>query len=70
MLQTIYVLNNEILQFLGLKSAVYNQERVIMAHTVCTIFSGRMWSTARQVKVKSKADNENIFKICIEVIFN
>ena len=31
MLQTIYVLNKEILQFLGLKSAVYNQERVIMA---------------------------------------
>ena len=30
-LQTIYVLNKEILQFLGLKSAVYNQERVIMA---------------------------------------
>ena len=27
MLQTIYVLNKEILQFLGLKSAVYNQER-------------------------------------------
>ena len=26
-LQTIYVLNKEILQFLGLKSAVYNQER-------------------------------------------
>ena len=31
-LQTIYVLNKEILQFLGLKSYVYNQERVIMAH--------------------------------------
>ena len=31
-LQTIYVLNMKILQFLGLKSAVYNQERVIMAH--------------------------------------
>ena len=30
-LQTIYVLNQEILQFLGLKSAVYNWERVIMA---------------------------------------
>ena len=30
--QTIYVLlNEEILQFLSLKSAVYNQERVIMA---------------------------------------
>ena len=28
---TIYVLNKDILQFLGLKSAVYNQERVIMA---------------------------------------
>ena len=26
-LQTIYVLNKEILQFLSLKSAVYNQER-------------------------------------------
>ena len=26
-LQTIYVLNEEILQFLGLKSAVYNQKR-------------------------------------------
>ena len=26
-LQTIYVLNKEILQFLGLKSAVYNRER-------------------------------------------
>jgi hypothetical protein len=26
-LQTIYVLNREILQFLGLKTAVYNQER-------------------------------------------
>ena len=25
--QTIYVLNKEILQFLGLKSAVYNQEQ-------------------------------------------
>ena len=31
-LQTIYVLKREILQFLGLKSTVYNQERVIMAH--------------------------------------
>ena len=31
MLQTIYVLNKEILQLLGLKSAVYNQEWVIMA---------------------------------------
>ena len=31
-LQTIYVLNKEILQFLGLKSAVYNRERVIRAH--------------------------------------
>ena len=30
-LQTIYVLNKEILQFLGLKSAVYDQEQVIMA---------------------------------------
>jgi hypothetical protein len=30
-LQTIYVLNKEILQFLGLKSAVYNREQVIMA---------------------------------------
>ena len=29
-LQTIYVLNKKILQFWGLKSAVYNQERVIM----------------------------------------
>ena len=27
MLQTIYELNKEILQFLGLKSAVYNRER-------------------------------------------
>ena len=26
-LQTVYVLNKEILQFLGLKNAVYNQER-------------------------------------------
>ena len=31
-LQTIYVLNKVILQFLGLKSAVYNLERVILAH--------------------------------------
>ena len=30
-LQTIYVLNKEILQFLGLKYAVSNQERAIMA---------------------------------------
>ena len=30
-LQTIYVLNKEILQFLGLKATAYNQERVIMA---------------------------------------
>ena len=30
-LQTIYVLNKEILQLLDLKSAVYNRERVIMA---------------------------------------
>ena len=30
-LQTIYVLNKEILQFLALKSAVWNQERVIIA---------------------------------------
>ena len=30
-LQAIYVLNKKILQFLGLKSAVSNQERVIMA---------------------------------------
>ena len=30
-LQTINVLNKEILQFMGLQSAVYNQERVIMA---------------------------------------
>ena len=29
---TIYVLKKEILQFLGLNSAVSNQERVIMAH--------------------------------------
>ena len=27
MLQTIYVLNKEILQYLGLKSAVYNREQ-------------------------------------------
>ena len=31
-LQTIHVLNKKILQFLSLKSAVYNQERIIMAH--------------------------------------
>ena len=31
LLQTIYVLNKEILQFLDLKSTVYNQERFIMA---------------------------------------
>ena len=31
-LQTIYVLNKEILQYLDLKFAVYNQDRVIMAH--------------------------------------
>ena len=30
-LQTIYVVNKEILQFLSLKSAVHNQERFIMA---------------------------------------
>ena len=30
MLQMIYVLNKEILQFVGLKSVVSNQERVIM----------------------------------------
>ena len=30
-LQTIYVLNKEFLKLLGLKIAVYNQERVIMA---------------------------------------
>ena len=30
-IKTIYVLNKEILQFLGLKSAVCNSERVIMA---------------------------------------
>ena len=30
-LQTIYVLNKETLQFFSLKSAVYNQERVIIA---------------------------------------
>ena len=30
-LQTIYALNKEILPFFGLKSAVYNQERVIIA---------------------------------------
>ena len=29
-LQTIYVLNQKILQFLGLKSAFYNQDWVIM----------------------------------------
>ena len=26
-LQTIYIINKEILQFLGIKSAIYNQER-------------------------------------------
>ena len=31
LLQTIYVLNKEILQFASLKSAVYNRERIIMA---------------------------------------
>ena len=31
MLQTIHVLNKEIFRFLGLNSAVYNRERVIMA---------------------------------------
>ena len=31
-LQTIYVLDKEILQFLDLKSVVYNRERIIMAH--------------------------------------
>ena len=30
-IKTIYVLNKEILQFLGLKFAVSDQERVIMA---------------------------------------
>ena len=29
-LQTIYVLNKEIFQFMGLKSEVYNQERAIL----------------------------------------
>ena len=29
-LQTIYVVNKEILQFLGLKSTVYNQKRVVI----------------------------------------
>ena len=29
-LQTIYVVNKEILQFLGLKSSVYNQKRVVI----------------------------------------
>ena len=37
-LETIYVLNTEILQFLSLKSAVYNQEWVIM-HTVAKILN-------------------------------
>ena len=37
-LQTIYVLNKEIFQFLGLKYAVYNQEQVIMHYNgVCTV---------------------------------
>ena len=31
-LQTIYALNKEILKFLGLESAVYNQEQVLVAH--------------------------------------
>ena len=30
MLQTIYLLNKEILKFLGLKSVVYNQERLML----------------------------------------
>ena len=31
-LQTIYILKREIVQFFGLISAVYNQEQVIIAH--------------------------------------
>ena len=31
-LQTIYVLNKEILQFLGLKSSVYNQEQPYISY--------------------------------------
>ena len=34
LLQTIHVLNKVILQFLGLKSAVYNQERVILTRVL------------------------------------
>ena len=37
-LKTIYVLNKENFQFLGLKYAVYNQELVIMHYNgVCTV---------------------------------
>ena len=39
-LQTIYVLNKEILQFFGLKSAVYNYERfeIKSGHKYGTLF--------------------------------
>ena len=47
-LQTIYVLNKEILQFLELKSVVYNQERVIMARVQYIQFHDNMiWRLAK-----------------------
>ena len=39
-LQTIYVLDKEILKFFGLKSAVSNQERVIMARILFSSICG------------------------------
>ena len=41
-LQTIYVLNKEILQFLGLKSAVYNQEQLILQ--TIYVLNKEMWN--------------------------
>ena len=44
-LLTIYVLNREILQFLGLKTVVYNQERVMMARVRLNVLRGRSQTT-------------------------
>ena len=57
MLQTSFVLNKGIFQFLGLKSAVYNQERVIMERLR---YSPEFKPTSGGL---NDLENENIFKV-------
>ena len=58
-LQTIYVLYKEIIQFLDLKFAIYNQERIISACVWCIV--GRKMVTLR-CQIKSRVEKVRVGK--------